>query len=142
MQIQKEDTDKKRKDGMIEAWFVIEAMGMTREVVESSLNNHYSNLESENGIYVYEKHFSEIKAVDVEGKEAYSQLVDVKLFAKDLITLMSVVLLYGPSAVEVLGPKKKEIEIVDLYPNKQYGQFASAGAGGIVIAPDKKRRAE
>jgi hypothetical protein len=75
-------------------------------------------------------------------EEAYSQIAKVKFFAKNLSVLISVVMTYGPSAIEILGPDKKEMKIneVQNIVNLLAGvvhQFAAAGVGGIIITPDK-----
>ena len=75
-------------------------------------------------------------------EEAYSQVAKVRFFSRDLLTLLNIVMVYGPSSVEILGPDKAEIKIseVQQLSNTVAGlvhQFAAAGVGGIVITPDK-----
>ncbi len=60
-----------------------------------------------------------------------------------MFTLVNVVLVYGPSAIEILGPDKKEIPLEEIQnlTNLLAGvvhQFAAAGVGGIVISPERK----
>ena len=142
-EMMKEDVKKRRKEEWIEAWFAIEALGATQDVVKTSLEKHMKNLSGTKNVLVYEKKFSEIKKVDnppKDLKEAYSQVVEAKLFAKDLATFLIVVMLYGPSSIEVIGPTKKEIKINELQEiaNAVSGimhEFAAAGLGGLVITP-------
>jgi hypothetical protein len=139
----KEKINKIRKEGWIEVWFAIEAMGTSKDVTESAMAKHIEKLSKTKDIFVYEKIFRETEKVKNPPKgvkEAFSQVVEVKLFAKDLFTLINIVMVYGPSAIEILGPNKKEIKIDEIQniANVLAGvihQFASAGVGGIVISP-------
>ena len=138
----REEVRKKRKEEWIEAWFAIEVLGATQEVVKDSLERHIKNLSGTKNVLVYEKKFSEIKEVPPPKglKEAFSQVVELKLFAKDLATFLIIVMLYGPSSIEVLGPSKKDIKINELQEiaNAVSGivhEFAAAGLGGMVITP-------
>ena len=54
--------------------------------------------------------------------------------------LLNAVMTYGPSAIEIVGPNKEEIDISEMQnvANTLAGvvhQFAAAGIGGIVITP-------
>ena len=76
-------------------------------------------------------------------QEAYSQVVELKLFAKDLPALVNTVILYGPSAIEIIGPNNKKVSAEEMQnlTNIVAGvvhQFAAAGVGGIVLTPDRK----
>ena len=141
-----DEIKEKRKEKWFEVWFNIEALAVSRDVVESALNKHVEKMKGVRDIFIYEITFSEIIKVDKPMKnieEAYSQIVKVKFFVKTLSTLMSVVMTYGPSSIEILGPDKKDIsvaetqDIVNLLAGIVH-QFAAAGVGGIVITPDKK----
>ena len=141
-----EQIKEKRKEKWLDAWFSIEALAVDKDVVESALAAHVEKMGDIRDIFIYEKEFSETVKVENPMKnvaEAYSQIAKVKFFAKSLTTLISVVLTYGPSAVEILSPDKKEIRIdeVQSIANLLAGvvhQFAAAGVGGIIITPDKK----
>ena len=138
-----EELKRKRKEEWIEAWFAIEVMGASTDVVKESLENHVEKLSKTKNVLVYEKKFSEIKSVNnppKELKEAFSQIVELRLFAKDMATFLIIVMLYGPSSIEILGPAKKEIKISELQEiaNALSGivhEFAAAGLGGLVITP-------
>jgi hypothetical protein len=141
----KEEIRNKRKNNWIEAWFCIEALAVNKEVVESSLKEHVEKLSKVKEAFIYEKKFSETKKVEnpiANIKEAFSQIVELKLFIKDLFSLISIVIVYGPSSVEIIGPRCKEVkaEEIQRISNVLSGiihQFASAGIGGIVITPEK-----
>jgi hypothetical protein len=139
----KDEIKKKRKDGWIETWFSIEALGTNKEVVETSLNTHIEKLKKVKEAFVYEAKFSDIARVEnpmKNVKEAYSQIVNVKLFIKNVFALINISMVYGPSSIEIIGPHNKSIDMSELQniANSVAGivhQFAAAGVGGIVITP-------
>ena len=141
-----EQIKEKRKEKWFDVWFSIEALAVEKSVVENALAAHVEKMGDIRDILIYEKEFSETIKVENPMKnvaEAYSQIAKVKFFAKSLTTLISVVLTYGPSAVEILGPDRHEMRIdeVQSIANLLAGvvhQFAAAGVGGIIITPDKK----
>ena len=141
-----DEIKERRKEKWFEVWFSIEALAVDKEVVESAMKKHVEKMKAVKDIMVYESTFSETIKVQKPMKnieEAYSQIVKVKFFVKTLSTLISVVMTYGPSSVEIIGPDKKEMNIAETQDivNLLAGivhQFAAAGVGGIVITPDKK----
>lgn len=140
-----EQIKEKRKEKWFEVWFSIEALAVEKDVVEKALGKHIEKMGNIRDILVYETDFSEAVKVEKPMKNVesgYSQIAKVKFFAKNLTTLISVVMTYGPSAIEVLGPDKREMKIdeVQNIANLLAGvvhQFAAAGVGGIIITPDK-----
>ena len=138
-----DDIEKKRKDGWYEAVFLIEALAAKEEILTATLKDHVDKLGRTPDTYVYETKFSDIQKVEkpVKGIDVgYSQYVEVKFVTKTLFLLLNAVMLYGPSSVEVLGPRSKEIKIDEVQNTVNIiagilHQFASAGAGGIVITP-------
>ncbi len=137
-----------RKNQWIEAWFAIEAVGVSEEVVKESLENLVKKMGNIKSLHIYEKNFRSIEKMEEaeaskirkDLKEAWNQVVELRLFTKTLTDLINVIYLYGPSAVEILGPETKEVglhEIQDI-ANSLSGllhQFAAAGIGGVVITP-------
>ena len=139
----KEEIKKRKKEDWIETWMAIEALAVKEGVVETSLKQHVEKLKDVNDGLVYETKFGEVKHVEnpmKDVKEGYSQVVEIKFFAKNLSSLLGIVMTFGPSAIEIIGPKKKEIDISEMQniANTLAGvvhQFAAAGIGGIVITP-------
>ncbi len=138
-----EEIKRKRKESWVEAWFAIDALATNKETVEKALKEHVGNMERAKDTYVYEKKFSEIKLSEnpLKGvKEGFSQVAEIKLFAKNVFTLVNLVLLYGPSSIEVLSPNEKGMKISEIQDmcNLLSGimhQFAAAGVGGMVLTP-------
>jgi hypothetical protein len=145
--MEKDEIQKKKDEKWIEVSFLIEAMAVDKEVVENALKEHVDKMSKE--VSVYDTQYQETvdvkdPAPDVE--KAYSRLCEVKFFVKNVETLIRVVLLYGPSSIEILSPNHKEVNIEELQniSNTLAGllhQFAQAGAGGVVISPASKKEA-
>jgi len=135
--------EKKRDAKWIDAWMAFEVLAIKEEVSDQSLKNHISNLGKARDVVVYEKKFLEAKKVEnpiKNVKEAYSEVAEVKLLTKDIFSLISLVVSMGPSSVEILGPDKKEMKLDEIQSiaNELSGlvhRFASAGIGGLVVAP-------
>lgn len=138
-----EEIRKKRRDEWLECWFAIEALAVSEDVVKESLARHVEKLSHAKDTFVHEKKFLETRRVENPMKDvpqAYSQVAEVRLFAKNLFTLLAVVLMYGPSSVEIISPEKRQtgIEEMQNIVNAVAGvvhEFAAAGVGGIVITP-------
>jgi len=141
----RDEINKRKKDGWIEAWFAIEALAVKEDIVKNALELHVKKLSAIKGAFVYETKFSDIKTVEKPLKnieKGYSQIVELKLFVKNLLTLIKIVMLYGPSSIEILGPNELKIKIDEVQNIANViatlvHQFASAGVGGIVISPEK-----
>jgi len=137
------DVEKARKSGWIESWFAIEVLGGSEEIVVKSLKEHIDKLSKTEDVLVHKTEFhpvQEVKNPPKPLKRGWSQIVNVTLFTRDLYALVQTVMLYGPSAIEVLSPPNKQVSAGEIQNivNTLAGllhQFAAAGAGGIVITP-------
>ncbi len=142
----KEEVSNRKKDKWIEAWFAIEALGIEKDKTEEALTFHIEKLKNTKDTLVFEIAFKEITKAEnpiKDVKEAYSQIVDVKLMVKNIYTLFILTMLYGPSSIEILSPEKIELNMDEIQDTTNLiagviHQFASAGVGGIVITPGKK----
>jgi hypothetical protein len=145
----KEEIAKKRKDGWLEVWFGIEAIGVDKDVVGKALKAHVEKIARIKDVLVYETSLKESKDIGkppqgIQGDKAWSQVADVKFFVKDLASLIGIIIVYGPSSVEILGPAKKEFRIDELQntANTVAGimhEFASRGVGGVLISAEQKK---
>lgn len=141
----KEEMNKRKKEGWIEVWFAIEALAANKDVVEKAMDTHVKKLASVKDVLVYETKFSETRKIEKPMKnmeEGHSQIVEIRLFIKNMLTLVKVILLYGPSSIEIIGPPEMKIKIDEVQNISNtlatlVHQFASAGIGGIVITPEK-----
>ena len=135
----------KRKE-WIKCWFAIEVMANSRGLARQSLEEHVERMSRIPSVFVYKKDFSDVQEVPdpPEGiKEAYSLIVNIELLVKDVYTLLNIVMVYGPSAVEILEPNKITMNIDELQNTVNVvaslvHQFAAAGVGGLLIPQNKK----
>ena len=144
-----DEIKKKIKDGWLRVWCAIEAAGVNEEIVKTSLSNHIDKIRKLEGVTIYKDEFKETIEQDVKDEKQgvfkdvdkiYSQVVEINMIVKDIYTLLSVIILYGPSAVEILEPNEITLKISEVQNIANLiatllHQFASSGAGGIVIAP-------
>lgn len=132
-----------KKKGWLDVWFAFDVLGVNKEITENSLENHVSKLGNLNIVFIYEKDIKSADKVDNPPtgiEEAWSQVAELKLFIKSFPDLMNIIYLYGPSAIEILGPDRKELKLEEMQDiaNSLAGimhQFAAAGAGGVIITP-------
>jgi hypothetical protein len=136
------------RKGWIKAWFAIEVMARDKETTEESLKSHIAQMETAKDMFIFDKKFSEIQRVENpmrDIKEAYSQVVEITVYVKDFYSFINIVVAFGPSAIEILEPKEYKLRIDEMQSlsNVISGlmhQFASAGIGGMVITPPKKKQ--
>lgn len=140
------DAEKKRKEGWFEALFSIEVLAIDEATTKNALAKHLDTMRASPGLFIAETKFYDIAEVSAPFKDvekAYSQVVAVTLFARDFTTLLNAVMAFGPSAVELLGPAKKDLPLgeAQTIANQIAGlvhQFAAAGIGGMVLTGTKK----
>ena len=135
-----------KKKQWLEVWVAIEAVAGKKDVVEESLKNHIAKIERVPNVYVYDKIIREAEKIEdisflpKDVTEAWSQVVELKFFIKKFSDLINMIYMYGPSAIEILGPDSREIKLDEMQDiaNTLAGlmhQCAAAGVGGIVITP-------
>ena len=140
-----EKIKQKEKENWIRCRFAIEVMAVKEDIVEKALRDHVEKLAKVPVVFVYKKDFSNIEKVENPPKnikEAYSQIVELELFVKDVFSLINVAVRFGPSSIEILSPSEKKIgaEEIQNIANFVTGiihQFAAIGVGGIVMQPKK-----
>lgn len=125
---------------------IFEVMAISKEVTEKSLRNHIAKLEEED-VVILKKEFDEIHEIEKPFpniEKAYSQIVEVELEVKNFNQAIDIVLNYGPTMVEILGPDKINLTLKDAQDslNAVAGmmhKFLEAGVGGVVIVnPDRE----
>ncbi len=127
----------------IKSSMFIELLAVNKEHTEKVLTDHIEKLEKEKNIFLYKKRFGDTKKTEFRIKSdkkinGYSQIVEVKLFAKTFEDLLIIVIKYGPSSIEIFGPNKIQLDmrqaqgisntIADLIH-----KFAQIGIGGILV---------
>ena len=140
--IDKETADKKVKEGWIKAWFMFEAIAINENIVKEALEDLIKKLENDKRTEICKKQFLDAKKLQkpLEAiKEGFSQVCEIELICKNFDNLVRIVLEYGPSAAEILEPKKIGLNIADAQGilnsiAEMMHRFAQAGVGGIIIA--------
>jgi hypothetical protein len=126
---------------------MFEALGVKEDVVKDALTELMERLENDERAKVYKREFGKTQHVEKPMKnieEGWSMTVELELVTKSLDELLQLVIEYGPSAVEVLEPRKITIDIGQAQAMLNtvsfvMHQFASAGLGGMVfIRPETK----
>ena len=141
----REEISRKKKEGWIEAWFAVEALAVKDNVVENALKDHVERLCRAKDVFAYETKFLEVKRVENPTqhiKEGFSQVAEIKLFIRNVNSLVAIIIVYGPSSIEIISPETKDLKIEELQnmANLLAGyvhQFAAAGVGGHVISSGK-----
>lgn len=144
----KERAEECHSKGWIKAWFAIEVMAKDKETAEVALKDHLDSMEKVKDMFIYEKKFGEIQHVENPIRdipEAYSQIAELTVYVKDFYSLINIVVAFGPSSIEILEPKEYKLKMDEMQSlaNVISGllhQFASAGIGGMVITPPKKKQ--
>ena len=124
-------------------WF--EVLALDKKITEDALKGHVEKIKREKDTIVLGDKFEEIKYVEnplERVKDAFSQAVEIDLMTKNIETLLTVVIFYGPSAVEIIQPDKLTIgmQSVQAIMNSVADlihRIAARGAGGIVISAKK-----
>jgi len=139
----KEHLDK----GWIHVRMFFEVMGGTEEVAKKALTDHLATVKKMHNIKIVSEKYGDVVEVtdppkQFEGRKAYSQVVEVEMVVSSVENLIYSVIFYGPSSVEVIGPKEMKVgfDAVQSMANavaEMMHRYASAGAGGIVISTKK-----
>jgi hypothetical protein len=144
--IDKYEADNLVKEGQIRVWAAFEVLSGKEEMTKKSLTEHLEKLDNLKGVKLYKKQFSDVKRVEkpLRGLEVgFSYVCESEFIVKDMEELISVVLNFGPSSLEILEPKEIKLNVskaqavVDLVASVMH-RYAAAGLGGIVVAGAKQ----
>ena len=144
--IDKYESDELVRKGQIRVWAAFEVLAAKEEMAKKSLNDHLEKIDNLKGTKLYKKQFSDVKRVEkpLRGLEVgFSYVCETEFIVKDMEELISVVLNFGPSSLEILEPAKITLDtreaqsVVDLVAGVMH-RYAAAGLGGIVVAGAKQ----
>jgi hypothetical protein len=141
----KEDADEKVREGWLRSWMMFEVLAVNEKTTKESLESLMKRLEDDERIRMYKKEFGDIRKVEKPMKNidvGYSLTCEVELISKKLDNLVQIVTQYGPAAIEILEPKKFELDAGEAQGilnsvSQVMHQFAAARAGGIVFIREK-----
>lgn len=137
----KEQVEKRIKDGWIRTVMGIEVLAAKKEAARNALEKHVQKMEREEGSLISYKDFKKIREVKEPFPNvpvAYSYVVELELFAVNFDRLVSLVINYAPSSVEIISPETIKIDmgegqgIVNTV-SEMIHKFASVGLGGVMV---------
>lgn len=137
----KEQVEKRIKDGWIRTVMAIEVMAISKEAAKDALEKHVKKMEREDGALISFKDFKDTREVDKpfpNVPKAYSYVVELEVLAINFDRLVSLVINYAPSSVEIISPETISIDmgegqgIVNTV-SEMIHKFASVGLGGIMV---------
>ena len=145
--ISREEADEKIKQGWLRALVIFEVVAVNEEATKKAIELHLKKLENDERVKVYKKDLSEIVKVEKPTPRVdvgYSVHSEVEIIASSLDKLMQITIEYGPSAIELLEPKKMEVPLNDAQGmlnsvSQVMHQFAAAGVGGFVLVSGKQK---
>lgn len=128
--------------GKIKVWVAMEALAVKKDVVENALKTHIDRIRKERNIEIVKETFQDTIKVEQPPQgvlEAYSQVVEIEFRIDSLRNLANFVVIYGPSALEILDPPKLEVTASDAQDmlnsiSALIHRYASMGVGGVVIS--------
>ncbi|MBN2101653.1 MAG: hypothetical protein JW716_02155 [Candidatus Aenigmarchaeota archaeon] len=137
----KDKIQKKMKDGWIKSWMMIEVMAVSESAAKSSLEKHVQKMETEKGAFLYDKKFGEMDKIDnplPNVPHGFSYVVEFEILTQNLDRLMTIVMNYGPSSVEILEPDELKIPLGEAQGilnsvSAMMHKFASQ-TGGIIVS--------
>jgi len=137
----KEQVEKRLKEGWIRTVMAIEVLAVSKDAAKDALEKHVKRMEAEDGALVSFKDFKKIEEMMnpfPNVPKAYSYVVEMEVLAINFDRLVSLVINYAPSSVEIISPEKISIDmgegqgIVNTV-SEMIHKFASVGLGGIMV---------
>lgn len=107
------DVERQLREGSILARIFIEVQGNDRDACQKALERTiFDSLSMENSVKILNVKFYELKR-DEETK-FFSGVVEVKLLFRDFRWFISVVMRYGPSAMEIIEPHSVKLNLEEM----------------------------
>jgi len=107
------DVDKELSEGCILARIFIEVQGNDKDTCQKALERTiFDSLASEENVSMINVKFYELTS-DPE-KSYFSGVVEVKLLLRDFRWFVSVVMRYGPSAIEIIEPHSVKLSLDEM----------------------------
>lgn len=107
------DVEKYIKDGAILARLFLEVQGNDMDAAKKALDRTiFDSLANEAHITLLNVKFYELQKD--AGKEIYSGIVEVKLLVHDFRWFVSIVMRYGPSAIEIIEPHEVHLTMDEM----------------------------
>ena len=108
------DIDKRVKEGSILARIYIEVQGNDKEAAKKALESTiFGNLLEEKYIDLLRVRFFDIRK-DKTG-DFFSGIAEIKLLSRDFRWFVSIVMRYGPSAIEIIKPHNVNLSLDEMH---------------------------
>jgi hypothetical protein len=143
--IDQEQADAKVKSGWLRAWLAFDALAVNEDVVKAALGGLVTKLDEDTRYRVYKKEMLPAQKVDnpIKGiATAWSLVANVELVSRSMSDLVSLVLEYGPSAVELMEPSRLSMDagqaqaLLNQVADMMH-KIAAAGIGGAMLVAGK-----
>jgi len=137
----KEQVEKRIKDGWIRTVMAVEVLAASKEAAKEALEKHVKKMDREEGALISFKDFKKAEKIlnpFPNIPKAYSYVVEMEIFAINFDRLVSLVINYAPSSVEIISPEKISIDmgegqgIVNTV-SEMIHKFAAVGLGGVMV---------
>ena len=126
---------------MIRSEMSFEVVAKTPDIAEKAIHSHIEKLNSISEAKILSSEFKEPMKIRFNDKipEAYSVVAHCTIDIPSLYDLINIILVYGPSAVEVVEPGNINVDIGEMQNianmiSSVMHKYAAAGIGGIVIS--------
>jgi hypothetical protein len=136
------DVEKYVRDGWILARLFIEVQGSDKDAADRALNRTiFDSMGGEKFVkLIYAKFYDIRKDKDME---FFSGVVEVKLMVRDFRWFVSVVMRYGPSAIEIIEPEKVTLSLDEMQSLlADVSEFAQTYSSKIIsmLKDDERKR--
>ncbi len=136
-------------NGWIHSWFIFDTQGVDKKKIKEILEKLMKQFENEKGLKLVTKTYSKPKKTEPvpqlkqQGIDSvYSMLLEAEIVVKDFETMVRIVMTYGPTALEILGPDEIKLDMRSaqnslISVSEMMHKFAIAVQGGVTIKNDK-----
>ena len=140
-----EEVNEKVDKGWIKSKMWFELLAIEKKVTEDTLKAHVEKIKKDRDTIILTENFAETQRIENPFEtvpEAFSQAVEVELLTRDIESLLTLVIFFAPSAIEILAPEKMTLDIrtVQVIMNSVADlihRYAAHGAGGVVVSAKK-----
>ncbi len=127
---------------MIRAEMSFEVVATSPQLSHEALKSHIEKLSSLPMVEMEKVEYGDAREIEFgkEKRKVYSSVAHCSLSIKSLYDLVNIIIVYGPSSIEILSPERMEVDMGEMQniANVVAGimhRFAEAGIGGVVINP-------
>ncbi len=121
---------------------IFQVVAATEDAARDSLEEHIEKLKTEKGVSKLEVEMEDLQEVDKphpQIEKGYSRICEVDMQVDTFSELVSIVINYGPTSVDVKSPEEVSMDIKELRDSlnavaQMMHRFLQAGVGGMMIS--------